>query len=206
MEKLIIVGVGGHAKVIGDVAKWTYEVSAYIGLPDESGDIDGVKIISGEDGLEEIYKSGIVNAIIGIGDNKIRAKLYLKLKQIGFHMANVISPNAYISSSVVMGDGNLIVHGVIINPGTVIGNNNIINTNTSIDHDNIIGDNIHIAPGCNLAGKVQVGSGTFIGIGSKVIPELEIGSNVILGAGSVVINNIADNQKVVGVPARKIIG
>jgi UDP-perosamine 4-acetyltransferase len=205
MEKLIIIGSGGHAKVVGDVAKWTYEIVAYIGLPNETGSINGVQVIGGEDTLESIYQSGVTNAVIGVGDNMVREKLYMKLKSIGYNLINIISPNAYLSDMVVMGEGNVVVHGAIINAGTILGDNNIINTGATIDHDCIIGNHNHIAPGCNLAGKVKVGDETFVGIGSKIIPEIEIGSNVVLGAGSVVINNISDGQKVVGAPAKKII-
>lgn len=53
-----------------------------------------------------------------------------------------------------------------------------------------------------LSGCVTVGNGTHIGTGSSIIQGISIGKNVLIGAGSVVVNDIEDNSKAYGVPAK----
>ena len=61
---------------------------------------------------------------------------------------------------------------------------------------------MHIAPGAHLAGGVQVGAGSHIGLGASVIEGIRIGAGCLIAAGAVVVRDVADGQRVAGVPAR----
>ena len=84
-----------------------------------------------------------------------------------------------------------------------IGRGAILNTSSSVDHDSIVGDYAHIAPGCHLAGNVQVDQGAMLGIGTCVIPQRRIGAWSILGANSTVVRDIPAETTYVGTPARE---
>ena len=45
---------------------------------------------------------------------------------------------------------------------------------------------------------------SFIGLGSRVNNNIIIEENCIVGSGSVVVDNIKKNQKIAGIPAKKI--
>jgi len=97
-----------------------------------------------------------------------------------------------------------VVGGVVVNADAQIGRGVILNTGCSVDHDCILQDFVHISPGARLAGNVRVGAGSWIGIGAVVREGVRIGSDVMVGAGATVINDIPDNTRVAGVPARAL--
>ncbi|VBB08530.1 Hypothetical protein LUCI_3808 [Lucifera butyrica] len=206
-EPVVILGAGGHAKVIIDIirAQDLYDIIGCLDQAKNSGHcVAGVKIIGEDCMLEEIAKSGVNKAFVAIGDNRRRAELAHRVRRLGFVLINVISPHAYISAAAMLDDGVAVMPGAIVNAGSRILSNVIINTKASIDHDCVLESNCHIGPGCTLAGNVQVGEGTFLGTGTSVIPRVRIGCWSITGAGAVIVANIPDNALAVGVPGRVV--
>lgn len=207
-KKIVLLGAGGHCKVIIDIIKSTNEYEI-IGITDKNikGALTGVPIIGDDSTLEELYKSGVEHAFICLGaiDNlSVRNKLYNMLKTIGFKIPILIHKDTIISQNVSIGEGTCIMPGVIVNSGVYIGENCIINTGSIIEHDCKIENNTHISPKVCIGGGVKIGYNSHIGIGSNVIQGICIGNNVTIGAGAVVINNLKDNCTAVGVPAKPI--
>lgn len=209
-KKLIVIGAGGHAKVVIDsVDRREYEVAGILDkdLLHIHEQINGVPIIGIDGDAERYFSEGVHHAFIAIGhigDAGIRSRLFSRLKAIGYHMINIIHPAAIISESSRLGEGNLIMPNCVINAEARIGNNTIINTGAIIEHDVIIEDNVHLAPGSIVAGMSMIGNGSFIGAGSTILQNLHIGTNVTIGAGSTVIHDMPDNVVAVGSPAREI--
>jgi UDP-perosamine 4-acetyltransferase len=212
MEKIILVGAGGHCKVIIDIIKSgrKYDIvgvtdKAYVLGKDEF--VLDIPIIGDDNVLEELYKFGVKNAFVCIGalqNIKIRDKIYNNLKAIGFNIPVLIHKSAIVSPSAEILGGTCVMPGAIINPGALVEENCIINTGSIIEHDCKVQRNTHISPGACIAGGVSVGFNTHIGMGSTIIQEINIGSNVVIGAGAVVIENIVDNATAVGVPSKII--
>lgn len=201
MEKIIILGAGGHAKVIAEaIIKSGNRVIGF--LDDEK--LEDTEIYLGIKVLGKIndcinYKN--YRFIIGIGNNKVRKEISNKYN---LNWCTVIHPSAIVASDVKIGLGTVIMPGVVINPGTIIGNHCIINTSSSIDHDNIIEDFVHISPGCHLAGTVKVKENTWLCIGTIVKNNITITSNSVVGAGAIVIKDIVESGTYVGIPAHKV--
>lgn len=206
---IIIVGAGGHGKVVLDILQHDSDVRL-VGFVDDDKTyhgkiIDGIPVlgsISSLPTLIPLYK--LDGAIIAIGDNKVRAELFNKLKKLGLKLKRAIHPDALIARDVEIGEGVVIAAGAVISIGTRIGNNVIINTGVVIDHDNIIEDHAHISPGVNLAGRVTVGKYTHVGLGVTIVEDITIGENATVGAGAVVLADVPPNTTAVGVPARII--
>jgi UDP-perosamine 4-acetyltransferase len=206
MKNVVIIGAGGHSKVVIDILRSVDEFNV-IGCTAYHIDLKSildVPIVGDDSKLPELFSSGVKNAFIAIGDNMLREKLTLMAKKIGFNLINAISPFAYISKSSSIGNGVAIMPGAVINAEVIIGNNVIINTSASIDHECVIEEYSHIAPGCHLAGNINIGRGSFLGIGSSVIPHVRIGQGCVIGAGTVVIKDLPPFSKSIGVPARVI--
>ena len=210
MEKIVLVGAGGHCKVIIDIIKSVGEYDI-IGVTDTT--FRGQKLvldipIIGDDSiLKKLYNDGVKNAFVCIGalqNIKLRDKIYNKLKDIGFNIPVLIHKDAIVSSYASIAAGTCVMPGAIINPGVFIEENCIINTGVVIEHDCKIQRNTHISPKACIAGAVKVGHDTHVGMGSCIIQALHIGNNVIIGAGAVVINNVVDNVVAVGVPSKII--
>lgn len=209
MDKIVVVGGGGHAKVIISILK-KLDKHTIFGYTDkiDKGNILEIPYLGNDNILENLAnKKNIKNVVIGVGQiasNTTRLSIYNKLSDLGFSFPTIISPNATINEEVSIGKGTVVMDGVVINSGSEIGNFSIINTNSSIDHDCRIGNFVHIAPGVTLSGGVSVGDYTFIGAGSVVIQNISIKGHCKIGAGAVVNKDIITKGTYIGKPAKKI--
>lgn len=189
MEKVVIIGAGGHAKVIVDILQQNGECDI-VGMLDKEKDEGfwGIPVIGTDDDLPKLFEEGVRCAFVALGSNSLRKEVSAKAETIGYRMINAVSNKAIISARAKLGQGVAVMPGAVINADTVIGDGCIVNTNASIDHDCHVGAYVHIAPGTNVAGSVTIGEETFIGVGSRIIDGITIGSNVIVGAGTVVLH------------------
>lgn len=207
-EKIVVIGGGGHAKVIISILKKlnNYEIVGYTDL-ENKGEILGFSYLGNDDKLNSIFKDGVNNAVIGLGQIKsaaLRRILVDISKSIGFHLPAIVSPNAIINEEVSIANGTVVMDGVTINSGSSIGECSIVNTNASIDHDCSIGDFTHIAPGVTLSGEVKVGNDVLIGTGANVINQINITDSTIISAGSTVLKSINKKGIYRGNPASLI--
>ncbi len=194
---LLIYGASGHGKVIYDVAeRLGYKVEGFI------DDDENKRFLLGKPVFRFSNLKDKKNIVLGIGDNRIRSKIYNKIKQNGHNIVSIIDKSAVVSEFATVGEGSVVFANCVINNSAVLGKGCIVNTGAIVEHDCVIGDFSHISPNAALAGGVKVGSFTQIGIGSCVRELIEVGSSVIVGAGTVVVKNIEDNAIMVGNPAR----
>ena len=107
-----------------------------------------------------------------------------------------------INDNSEIGCGSTIDRGSLSN--TMIGKNTYIDNQVHIAHNNKIGDNCIIAGQVGFAGSSTLGNNVMIGGQAGVSGHLKIGNNVHIGGGSGVINNISDNKKVMGYPAKNL--
>ena len=197
MKRIALIGAGGHAKVIVDLIN---ELNIYkiVGFYDD--DITAKLYNITNLGKINNIDSSIENFIIGIGNDKIRKKIFENNKNLKW--VTLIHPSAIVSKNVTIDSGTVVCAGSIIQTDVKIGKQCIINTGCSIDHECVINDFCSICPKATLCGQVQIGTLSFIGANSTIIQCLNIGNNCIIGAGSVIIKNVEDNKKVVGNPGR----
>lgn len=206
-KKVIIIGAGGHARVIADIIKKSDD--EIVGFLDDNLEIQGKtifdeKTVLGDTSEESVKKYLDCYFIIGIGNNKIRKIISEKYPNLKWYTA--IHPSSIISNNVFINEGTAIMAGTIINTGTVVGRHCIVNTSSSLDHDNILEDYVHISPGSHLAGTVKICEGTWICAGVTIINNITIGKNNIIGAGATVVRNVEEeNSTFVGIPVKKLI-
>lgn len=205
---VLILGAGGHAKVLIDALLASSAVIAGVLEPDTKlagATILGVPVLGGDDVVREFPASEIrlVNGLGSVGRPAVRQKLFERFQDLGYHFATVVHPSAVVALDVVLGEGAQVMAGAVVQTGSRIGCNSIINTRASVDHDCIIGDHVHIAPGVTMSGGVQVGSGTHIGTGVTIIQGASIGNDCLVAAGAVVIRDVIARAMVRGVPAQE---
>lgn len=198
--RLIIVGAGGHGKVIADNAqKNGYKDISFID-DRATGSCMDFPIIGTTADIPRLDDGNTV-FIIGVGNNELRKRI---AERYDVNWGTLIHPSALIAVNVSIGKGTVVMAGAVINACTTVGRHCIINTGAIVEHDNMIEDYVHISPGAALAGSVRVGERTHLGIGSSVINNVEICEGCIIGAGTVVVRNINNEGTYTGVPARKI--
>jgi len=205
-QKLVVVGGGGHARVLASILKRTnnFDLVGYTD-PEDRGDLLGTPYLGTDAELETLFKGGVLAAALGVGgllDASPRIRLYNQLKKVGFHLPVILAPSAVVQENVFLGEGSVILEGGIVNTGSKVGICGIVNTNSSVGHDCQLGDFVHVAPRAVLGGNVKVGNRVHIGLGASVIQGICIGDDVVIGAGSLVVKNCLKAGKYLGVPAK----
>ncbi len=200
-KDVIIIGAGGHAKVIADIVRKSGD--NLVGFLDDSKQagsdfFDGF-ILGKTDTYGEYAEKEF---IIAIGNNIIRQRIAEQMQGVTFYTA--IHPTAVIAEGVTVGEGSCVMANAVVNADATIGKHCIVNTAAVVEHDNVLSDYVHISPVAALAGTVTVGERTHIGIGAKVKNNTDICANVVVGAGAVVVTNITEEGTYIGVPARKV--
>jgi sugar O-acyltransferase (sialic acid O-acetyltransferase NeuD family) len=208
LERIVVLGGGGHARVLISLIRATarYEIAGILdpSLKRETMVVD-IPVLGGDNLLSRQMKEGITLACIGVGsvgDNSKKISLYKTTKEVGFSVPCLIHPQAIVTENEVnISEGVQVMAGAIIQAGSLVRENTIINTGGIIEHDCVIGKHVHICPGAVISGGVTIGDSTFIGSGATIIQGIKIGNNSVVAAGAVVINDVGDGLKVKGVPA-----
>lgn len=205
-KNIIIIGAGGHARVIIDTAEQlNFKIKGIIDINFKNQDerILDYPVLGDFSVLQKVDPVN-TTAIVALGDTEKRSYYFHQIAKLGFSMETLIHPTAIVSKHAKIGKGVFVNVAAIINSAAIIKDNVIINTGAIIDHETEIGEHCHIGPGVKIAGRVKIGHHSFIGIGTTIIDKITVGDNVIIGAGTVVINNIYPHSTVVGVPGKRI--
>jgi UDP-perosamine 4-acetyltransferase len=200
---VILIGAGGHAKVVIELLREAGErIDFCVGGPESVDTCMGVAVLKGDEYLRKLRTEGYAKSFVAIGSNGTRQQLARVARDLGYQLLSAVSPKAMVSPSAQIGQGTAIMAGTVVNADTVVEDLVIVNTGATIDHDCRIGEAAHIGPRCALAGNVHVGERSLLGVGCAVIPEVTIGSDVTIGAGAVVIADIPAGATAVGIPAK----
>ena len=204
----IIVGAGGHGRVVLDIllSSGRYNVVGFLDSdPRLHGRrMDGLPILGDLTSLPELRRQNVERAVVAIGENGIRRGFADQLEAVGFKLINAIHPSAHIAHNVNLGRNVVIAAGALVCAHCQVGDSAILNTGCIVDHESMIGTAAHICPGARLAGRVSIEAGAFVGIGATVLQGLRIGCEAVIGGGAVVIDSVDPMTTVVGVPARPV--
>jgi UDP-perosamine 4-acetyltransferase len=207
---LILIGAGGHARVLLDALELAG--AKVIGLLDADASLAGHKVMGyavlGGDEVLQRHAPGsveLVNAIGSVDSMRLRKSVYDKLRAAGHVFVGVFHPRATLSRHAVAAGGVQLMAGAVIQAGARLGEDTIVNTGATVDHDCVVGAHVHIAPGATLSGNVQVGDETHVGAGATVIQGVRIGAGCTVAAGAVVVRDVRDGTRVKGLPAREFL-
>ena len=200
-REVIVIGGGGHAKVVIATLKAAgrHVAAVYDDDPATWGtDVLGVRV---QGPISKLLPAANQQAMLAIGNNEMRRKL---ASTLDVAWTSAIHPSAVVHESVTVGHGALICAGVVVQPDACIADHAIVNTGASVDHDTQVGTGAHIGPAACLTGGVTVGDGAFVGAGATVLPGVTVGEQATLGAGSVATRDVPTGEVFAGVPARSV--
>jgi acetyltransferase EpsM len=205
MKKVILIGDGGHSKVIREIISRNEEYSITAILDDKfeyEEEVSG--IIRGPVSMVDLLNDEQTKVIVAIGNNTVRKRVVEELTLPSDSYLTIIDPSAVISATAVIGSGTVVMPNAVINADAVIGDHCIINTGSITEHENKVGNFVHLSPNATLTGNVLIKEGVHIGAAATIIPGMTVGEWSVIGAGSTVIRNIPPESKAVGSPARII--
>ena len=207
--KIVGIGAGGPARVVLDILQRD-DAYTIVGLLDKDTRLHGssvmaVKVLGDDSLLPELCEQGVECAFVGIagvGDNRLRQRLFELVQSRGLKPVHAIHPDAVVSASSRIGLGVTVAANAVVGPEAELGNNVIVNTGAIVEHNCRIGDHVHVATGALLAGDVKVEAGAHVGIGATIKQGLTIGEQAVVGAAAAVIRDVPAGVTVVGVPAQ----
>ena len=211
MTRLLIIGAGGHAKVVAETAIANGLASSLAFLDDFLVSKESPASLLGWPVLGplslSLERTTFVQydaAVVAIGHATTRLLWINRLQDAGYQLPSLIHPTAWVSPTAKLGSASVVLAQATVQSQALIGMGAIVNTGCSVDHDSHLAEGVHICPGARLAGGVRVGARSWIGIGASVIQQVCIGSDVTVGAGAAVVCDLPNSVTAVGVPPRVV--
>ncbi|WP_299840805.1 NeuD/PglB/VioB family sugar acetyltransferase [uncultured Paracoccus sp.] len=209
MQRLILLGAGGHADVVAEaIALSQGDLAGHLSpAPETDRDLSLLGPRLGDDAAIAALVAAGFGLVPGIGfvtaaGAERRADWLAALPAEA--LVTVIHPHAILSPSARLGVGSFMAPGAILGTKSRAGAGTILNSGAVVDHDCRLGANCHVATGARLAGGVTVGDNVLIGAGATVRQGVRIGIGAVVGAGAVVLRDVAPGVTVLGVPARPV--
>ena len=209
---IIIIGAGGHARVIADALVCAGSVVAGFVDKDDARkgqDMLGLPVMGGEDVLAR-FDPDAVRLVVGIGSVGDRSALELRqqiserLRREGWTLAGVRHPTATISPTATVAADAQIMAGAIVQVGADVGEGAIVNTKAVVEHDSVVGAYSHISIGTVLCGDTRIGSCSHVGAGAIVRQGVSLGDGITIGIGAVVVSNHEGGATLIGNPAKEM--
>lgn len=143
------------------------------------------------------------DAYVAIGNPKVRKSIVKRLKEeTRLEFPNLIHKSAIVDSSVVIGEGNLILPNVVVCPLAKVGSFSILNIFSSLGHESTIEDFVTLSPYATLNGNAECNSLAFLGTHSTVGSGVTVGESANLAANSFAKKSIPSKSLAYGVPAK----
>jgi acetyltransferase EpsM len=155
----------------------------------------GVPVLGGNQMLTELHEAGTrlaINAVGGIGDVRVRVRVFQRLAQAGFACPAVVHPTAHIEASASLNPGVQVFAHAYVGSDSRVGYGAIVNTGAILSHDCQLGEYTNISPGAILAGEVQIGAGSLIGMGATINLRVRVGAGARIGNGATVKSDVPE--------------
>ncbi len=199
---LIIFGGGGQGKCLIDLVQLcgVFRVAGILddGIP-AGTEILGVPVLGGAQLLPDLHERGLrlaANAVGGIGNVKVRVKIFELLAQAGFTCPNLVHPAAWVEPSAALEGGVQILAKSYVSSAAQIGYGTLINAGVVVSHDCRVGQCVNLSPGAALAGEVCVEDFAQIGMNATVNIGVTIGAGARVGNGATVKANVPPGGRV----------
>jgi sugar O-acyltransferase (sialic acid O-acetyltransferase NeuD family) len=203
--RLGIIGCGGHARSVADVALANgVQALTFVderARPDER--IYGFPVITPD--MLPGFRDAPDAFIVGLGDNGARAAWYERLASLrAAPAATIVAADVHVGRDARIGAAVFVGCSAHIGPSARIGANVIINTRAIVEHESVVGAHSHVAVNAVMLGRTRIGERVLLGAGAVVLDGVCVTSDVTIGAGAVVASDIDAPGTYVGVPARRL--
>lgn len=211
LPPLFILGAGGHARDIADVA----DALGYrpVFVTRDAAEIAGWtrddEIVAEETALTRAAGEAFA---VGVGDNRARSAIAERLRG-ALRFPSLIHPDTSFGrnsrAALDAATGTVVFAGARFTNAIAWGDFCTVNLGVTLSHDVELHDFVNLSPGASVAGNVRIGIGAWIGVRAAInqgtdARKLEIGSWTTIGSGAVVTGDCEADSVYVGAPARKI--
>lgn len=160
-NNLLILGAGGHGRVVKETAQAMGCFNRIEFLDDNSKETIG----KCKD-FKQFIKD-FTYAFVAFGNNELRSQWMQELSKVGFRFPILIHPTAYISPSANIGAGTIVGSRAVVNTNAIIDKGCILSIGSLVDHDGVVGECSHI------------NSGAIVKAGYKVNPFTKVDAGMV---------------------------
>lgn len=202
-KQLIILGFGGHARSVADVALSTgYESLVFVDDHARVGEMFlGFPILK----CFKTQEPKAWCAFAASGDGSIRKNQTEFIKENNWHQISLIAPSATRGVGSLVADCVFVGHHAHIGPMATVGMGSIVNSGAVVEHECEVGEWAHVSVNATMAGRSKLGAFSMLGAGATIIDGVEITSQVTIGAGAVAHKSIDKAGVYTGVPAKELL-
>lgn len=168
MNKLIIIGAGGHGRCCLDIAREKYDEIVFLddGLAGQT--VNDCKVVGKINEMKKLFPE-YLDIFIAVGNNAFRKQLHDQAKEIGYNIITLVSNKATVSKYATIKQGSVIFPHAVIESNARIGNDCIICANVTINHDEcLIYSNTVIRPNVIIHELTRIGSNCTITFGKEI--------------------------------------
>lgn len=208
MTRIVVIGAGGHAKVVADAI--VASGGTVRGFVDPSVAV-GTSIAHGSVLGDDTWLATLPEpervVVVGVGATTsvaVRRRIVSSLHTVGASIVGCFHPSAVVSSLAIVDPSAQLLALSVINPSATIGAHAVVYSAAVVEHDCTVGAFAYLSPGAVLCGGARVDEGAFLGAAATVLPGIFVGAGSTVAAGAVVVNDVPPGATVVGVPARVI--
>ena len=150
--RLIILGAGGYGRTVADIAAQigAYDEIRFLDDNSQTADIIGkcADFASFADEQTAFYPA--------FGNNEGRVSWLNRLVEAGCKVATIIHPSAYVSPTVCIEQGNVVLPKAVINTGCMVKAGCIINCGAIVDHGCVLEDGVHVCLGAIVKAENRI--------------------------------------------------
>ena len=174
-KSLILIGAGGHAKVVMDaVLAQGGKISGYVDpKPAAWLDAQGIPhITEAEFGLSP----QLIMGFVGLDCEALKKRYHMMqhYQQQGVNFPSIIHPSAIISPNAHISEGVQVLLGAVINAYARVEPGVVINSVSVVEHDAVIGAGAHIAPASVVLGGANIGECAYVGSQAVIVQNSEL--------------------------------
>lgn len=200
---LLIVGGGGHGRVVAEAAFLSGRFSQLLVIdPHAAADWDFSLCPCVASEVEADVQPAHWRFISAVGEQDLRQRLFDHYERKEFAPATVLHPAAIVSPSAQIGRGVAVCAGAVVATLARVGDGVIVNHNAVVEHDSEVAAFAHLAPGAILAGDACLGEKSFLGSNASIRHGKRVGSGIVIGNGAAVVADVSEPGIYGGTPAR----
>lgn len=203
-KPLVVLGDGAFAQIAYEyfTVDTEYEVAAFAVERDylTRSELFGLPVFAFEDLPQYCLPSehSFFAALVYNDRNRLRKRLYLAAKEMGYAAASYVSPRAFVWRNVELGEHAFIFEDNVVQPFVKIGSNVVLWSGNHVGHHSSIGSNTFVSSHVVISGFVNVGESAFLGVNSTIANNVDVGDDCVLGAGALVVRDVPAGMTVVG--------
>jgi sugar O-acyltransferase (sialic acid O-acetyltransferase NeuD family) len=183
---LLIVGAGGHGRSVAEAVLMADHFSLVGFLDDDAfarrEEVWGLPVLGPATAFEN-YANKATHAVVAIGNNVLRKKLFAQLQVAGFVLASVIHPKAIVSPRAQLGAGVAVMAGAIVGTEATLGQGAIVNCGAVVDHHAQVHEFGHLGVNACMAGGSELGALAWMQAGSAIGYGVQIAAGTVLKPG-----------------------